>query len=724
MSCVLLTPLVLGACADPDEGVDPSMNGTDQGRWVIDNPDADGADLGPVPDMDEDQGQIDPPDMPDTTPDMPDQPDLPDEVDMPDMSQAPDMPDMEDEPDTGPDCSVDSDNDGIDDCDEAIVGSDPYNNDTDGDRLTDYEELQLGTDPLDPDTDGDGLSDEDENRFGFDPNNPSTLGDMVLDGDRFIATACSRAETGPETEPVAYFKSASGDWNLALSQGLSNYSELTITNVTPPTASAVYDDPTNEVAGFVFSAPLSGLDALQTLASHEGKLPTVASVTQNFTQGEFDTHDFFRAAPGEYRVTATGSTTRKLRDDLLFAFAPFARADAVGLPLSSGNAHNKFIVKITTIERADRMMTLVAVAPESLYESRDTVKFRLDDLTNTTSIARSNAGNRSECYPFPIDTSTPAVDYYWVLDQSGSMDTFNTTIRNFSDDFYTLVANTGVDFRLGVTNMDGDVKGRLRASVGWHTDPTTFSNEIEYYVIDCTTNVPGCSASQEYGLYAAQEGIRYMKSAAAPPSERIRPNALLANVIMTDERPQSLKSSSVPGGPTQTPTSLMNDYMAFFQANDVLMYSINGGPNCGLEDGFEYRDVALSTGGASALLCSADLTQTIVTIIEETAGQSSGYRLTETPISSTLRVYQAGDDGVSEVWVPRSRSDGFDYFPRNNSLAFFGSYRPRLPSGQMCQTDSDCPDSVQEQCRQSRCELRSPLQVAVHYQLFLNKLKD
>ena len=215
-----------------------------------------------------------------------------------------------------------------------------------------------------------------------------------------------------------------------------------------------------------------------------------------------------------------------------------------------------------------------------------------------------------------------------------------------------------------------------------------------------------------------------MKSAAAPPSEKIRANALLANVIMTDERPQSLKSSGVPGGPTQTPTALMNDYMAFFQANNTLMYSINGGPNCGLEDGVEYRDVALSTGGASALLCSSDLTQTIVTIIEETAGQSSGYRLTETPISSTLRVYQAADDGVSEVWVPRSRSDGFDYFPRNNSLAFFGSYRPRLPSGQMCQTDSDCPDSVQEQCRQSRCELRSPLQVAVHYQLFLNKLKD
>lgn len=699
------------------------MNDADHGRWVVDNPDADGADLDPTPDMDEDIGAPDPPDMPeDPEPDMPDMDFIPDDgapdapSDTPD--QAPDMPDQVDP------CSLDSDNDGISDCDEEVVGTDPFENDTDGDTLTDYEELQLGTDPTDPDTDGDGLSDADEDRFGFDPNNPSTLGDMVLDGDRFIASACSRSEAGPETEPISFYKSSVGDWNLALSQGLSNYNELTLTGVTPPTASAVYDDPTNEVAGFLISAPLAGFDALQTLAGHENKLPSVASVTQNFTQGEFDTHDLFRAAPGEYRVTATGKSTRKLRDDLLFAFAPFTRGQVVGLPVSSGNAHNQFIVKITTIERADRMMTLVAVAPESLFETRDTVKFRLDDLTNTTGVARSNAGNRSECYPFPIDTATPAVDYYWVLDQSGSMDSFNNTIRAFSGQFYNLVANTGVDFRFGVTNMDEDVKGRLRPTVGWHTDPVTFSNEIEYYVIDCTANVTGCSGSEEYGLYAAQEGIRYMKGATAPPSERIRANALLANVIMTDERPESLERGKKPGGPSMSATALMADYMAFFQANDVLMYSINGGPNCGLEDGNEYRDVALSTGGASALLCSTDLTQTIVTIIEETAGQSSGYRLTETPISSTLRVYQAADDGVSEIWVPRSRSDGFDYFPRNNSLAFFGSYRPKLPSGKMCQVDSDCPDVVAEQCRQSRCESRSPLQVAVHYQSFLNKLKN
>ncbi len=104
---------------------------------------------------------------------------------------------------------ADSDDDGLSDGDEVSVhGTDPLDPDTDGDGLTDGDEVSVnGTDPLDPDTDGDGLSDGDEvsiystdpldadsdddgltdgdevSVYGSDPMDPDTDGDGLTDGD-------------------------------------------------------------------------------------------------------------------------------------------------------------------------------------------------------------------------------------------------------------------------------------------------------------------------------------------------------------------------------------------------------------------------------------------------------------------------------------------------------------------------------------------------------------
>ena len=82
--------------------------------------------------------------------------------------------DPEGDPDGGvvvidPDCTPDSDGDGICDEQEVDIGTDPNDVDTDGDGLTDAEEVELGTDPTNPDSDGDGLLDGDEATVGRDP---------------------------------------------------------------------------------------------------------------------------------------------------------------------------------------------------------------------------------------------------------------------------------------------------------------------------------------------------------------------------------------------------------------------------------------------------------------------------------------------------------------------------------------------------------------------------
>ena len=82
---------------------------------------------------------------------------------------------------------ADTDNDGLNDGNEMLLGLDPGNYDVDGDGLPDGWELSLGLDPHDPsdstaDTDGDGLSNADEYHNGTDPQNADTDGDGSTDG--------------------------------------------------------------------------------------------------------------------------------------------------------------------------------------------------------------------------------------------------------------------------------------------------------------------------------------------------------------------------------------------------------------------------------------------------------------------------------------------------------------------------------------------------------------
>ena len=79
---------------------------------------------------------------------------------------------------------TDGDSDGLNDCGEKALGTDPTKPDTDGDDLTDGTEANTTyTDPNKVDTDGDGLNDGTEvNTTHTDPNNADSDGDGLSDG--------------------------------------------------------------------------------------------------------------------------------------------------------------------------------------------------------------------------------------------------------------------------------------------------------------------------------------------------------------------------------------------------------------------------------------------------------------------------------------------------------------------------------------------------------------
>ena len=75
---------------------------------------------------------------------------------------------------------VDTDNDGLTDDEETVLGTDPLVADTDSDGLFDGDEVNTyGTDPLNPDTDAGGVSDGQE--VNVDGTNPlDALDDLVI----------------------------------------------------------------------------------------------------------------------------------------------------------------------------------------------------------------------------------------------------------------------------------------------------------------------------------------------------------------------------------------------------------------------------------------------------------------------------------------------------------------------------------------------------------------
>jgi len=617
--------------------------------------------------------------------------DTPDEDDGGVQPDAPDETDGGVDADTEPDTDeVDSDNDGLSNAEERQLcdgeGSDPYDGDTDGDGLSDYEEVQRGTSPCKKDSDGDGASDRVEIKWGLNPTNPDTYNDGTIDGDRWILSACQ--DLTPNE--IDFYRNSDGNWSVALPTSFENYNDLSITNSAAPLAAAAYGDPTNEVSGFMLSEdnPTSATRPQEPLATQPAgqlfqALRSVATIEQDLTQGDFETHDGYTASTGEYEVSVggqNGMSVNKLRDELLLEAAPFSMGEVSGLPSSAGARYQNFKVIITVIFRpnlngpAQRLVT-AAVAPLEKV-ARDGanyspfVRFRMNDVTNTTNIAEEVDTSLSKCARFTADAERPKTEFYWVLDQSGSMTSFNNTIASFADDFVAKIENTALDYRFGVTNMDPANQGRFRSPAYWHTQSSTFKSEVSGAVTNCGGANWSCDGVEEDGLRVGYEGIRYMTGAGPQqptPPEEVRSKANIITIFMSDEEANTVKDnewSDVPG------FNSTQDFVGWYQNNTTAFAIVGDGDDCGMDNGQAYKQVALGSGGKSANLCTGDLTQTIEDIIFAASGIGSKYNPKPRPISSSLKVF------INGTFVPRAEQDGFNYFAKDNAVAFFGDFRP------------------------------------------------
>jgi hypothetical protein len=653
---------------------------------------------------------------------------------------------------------VDSDSDKIPDAIEA--GPDPSHPiDTDGDKIPDYKDTDSDNDGVDDgneDVNGDGklgccVEKCGEVRKGC----PTLKADECSKGQKCVNGACQptvdflcangesdpkkkQTFTGKDDKTLPTFvcqkpdetggkglkqmqfrKSATGDWHVALEKD-ALYGETKIASPKTLEAAATFDlsGPDQAEAGFIVSLPTTATDVSPfvsaLVAKISNELPGKSSVQQVVSGAITTSHDKYPTVLGtQLAITLTsGKNPPAVRNDLLPILLSRAASELSMLPAANfGPSSTTLVLSFQTLLRAKdgRLLIMGAVADKAM--SQDNSKktgFHLDDLSNGTGLATAADSDTVECDNFILENK-PVADIIWVVDESGSMDDNRQDIVNNAADFFARAVKAGLDFRMGVAGVkdateSGVLPGKFcsKSSTDTSDDGGTdrFLLPTEQTIFkDCVNNPPYYEGGTEFGLTHMFNAVtRHLPRKASDPT-KIRPEATLVVIMVTDEAPEELKSGTSYNGKTGflsyseyditvcTSTkaaqiqTFITDWVNLYQGKNAtygaegkaIVHLIGGvcKSNCGgsfmpIEYPWGYEQIAKATGGQIADICQKNLGTTLQLIIDSITGAASPAVLDLVPISASLAV------ALNQTQLTRSRVTGFDYISSSNSLLFIG----------------------------------------------------
>lgn len=468
-----------------------------------------------------------------------------------------------------------------------------------------------------------------------------------------------RCNESNAARPVNYHSSLAGDWRLGL-RPTDVYTDVQVANDAEHNA-AVFTDSSSSIFGFVASSTAPGdlqfanpIDAVQHVK--DAIVASGATVLEETTGQELTTHDGFQAATARYKIEVPQSMRPGAVRDAILDSAPLTDGALTGLPAAAGLADTVFVLRASAIQRSDRLVFTGALTAEVNAEQN---QFAIADMINTTNVSAEANVEDAACSAVSTTQAPAKVDFYFVLDQSGSMDDDYDQVILASNAFFDTLANTGLDYRVAITDMDPNNTGLPRG--GWMTSRADFIQGIDDLRNDNTL-----SLGEEFGISNSIEGIQQMLAVGADPTVAFRQDAKIITIYMSDEEDNDFKSA-----PLSANQALLDQYIADLKSQTTAFALVGMEPGDRGFDGEAYREVATASGGTYSDLQSADFQQTIDEIINAAQGISSVYELLEVPVSASLHVSRDGSE------VPRSRADGYDYFPQSNTIAFYGSYAPQ-----------------------------------------------
>lgn len=632
---------------------------------------------------------------------------------------------VRDELEVGPNCSapVDTDNDG---------NPDVTDRDSDNDGVTDGNEDRNGdgvigtctTPCASPDHCGPGEHCSQPLNGGLgtcvsiqcsggetDPHNPDTDGDGTPDGQEGTFICNPSDEDNPQgLKRIKYADSANtnyttANWRLALEpnaiEGLPMISNPTALD---SAYTADLSAPEIQVAGFLASRASVGASAVEEsnrLITQLGGAIGISNVVPRISgtnTTNLDGYDTVLSTVLEVTTTTSMEATglRALIMPLLLGRV----STDVNMPTPgwTGETSTTFVVSVQTIRRDALSQTLYvgAVAKLEHYDDRLRVTgFHVDDMSNGTGNSLSANGEAIECEQFIADQQATA-DIIWVVDESGSVNDDRMRIADNAAAFFNKAVAAGLDFRLGVTDMNdtgpGGVPGKFASRQGtddrWilPSEPMEFANNIN----DPSGPDTG-DGGLEHGLTQGRAALtKHLPRNNADPT-KVREEAKLVVIYVTDEKPDEVEDAGILGEGNINPTpaqqtainNLVQPYINDFIVNNATAHLIAEPPpfdatTCstgGAEHAFGYYELVNATGGQIGSICQIDLGPTLDAIIDSIIGDASPITLSKFPISASIAVARDGQA------IARSRNEGWDYRGASNSIVFFNMpFDPANPS--------------------------------------------
>ena len=582
------------------------------------------------------------------------------------------------------------------------------------------------TDPTNPDTDGDGIPDGEEGSFVC---NQATedhpLGRKPVHyehTDKFQVAMPVQARFRPITitnktgEDCTNGRDDNDD-------GLADCEDPQCLNVSDcGGALVVFDIPETEeaVAGFALArAPATdtvedealslrtelvsalGADKVSMRASGASRpshdlMPTVISAV-------IDLHDLSPTDIIELRNRIVAVFLGRSDDDFMGLPDSGEFVDNQGNPITIPSDSN-FVLAVTVQLRAQDpenqgtgphwiviMGGISRLADYSNYDKKTIL--HMDDFSNGTGLAGPSDGTKAECESYSVAT-VPMADVIWVIDESGSMSEEQQSVASNAVDFFNRAQAYGLDFRMGVVDVNQDNNGRFCTGDGVSGDYFLGPGDLNAFQA-CAIKPWGGGQEEggsEYGLTQGYNAIHSHLPRAPADPKYIRSEAQLVIIYVSDERPDELEDQGCASDFDDTPVddSCVASTPMYRQTLDLLTgvsdpegmgtaHAIVSPPPSGCstadEMGRGYSDLANETGGIIGSVCQQDLGPTMQVIIESIVANSSPLVLEHVPISVSIACSKDGDA------LERSRRNGFDYRASANTLVFVGQdFDPLHPS--------------------------------------------
>jgi hypothetical protein len=578
------------------------------------------------------------------------------------------------------------------------------------------------TDPLSEDTDGDGVSDANEGSFICNEqseDNPFGRKPVQFKaGDHYRIALPVNAHYYGQTITNGEGHEECGNGQDDDEDGATDCEDDDCLNTSDCEGEAAVFDLPNEVdsvAGFVLvRQPAAATVEEESLSVRDELIAQFAAenVLMRASGSSRQSHDLMPTVVSSI-IDLSNLDPRNivvLRNEIMAALAGRKIDEFSSLPSGgdytdeNGNpitlpTDSRFVLMFTTQYRGETAgeipedpAVVIMAAIARLSDHNDFTKntvHHMSDFSNGTALAGPTDDHTDECEPYMVAT-VPMADIIWVIDESGSMSDKQQSVATNAVNFFNRALSYGLDFRMGVVNVNIDNGGVFCTGDNASGDYFMGPSDLTSFQA-CALHPEGAGdpeGAYEYGItqgYAAI--INHLPRADA--ANRIRPDAQLVMIFASDERACELEDADccTGSGADCDPACVQAEIQDLL---DLLMGNANPegmgmahaiidpppGPPCGgYTVGKGYSDIVNALGGQIGSICQTDLGATMQVIIDDIVANSSPVVLRHVPISLSIA---CSKDGVA---LERSREEGFDYRGSANTVVFVGQdFDPLHPS--------------------------------------------